>query len=145
MRELVEGVTFRQFAAMAKRMGWTAEELGAEFRGVAENEPAVSYFARVLRGDPDWNVVIPFRSVIAKYVRAAANLIADGRLRACACGCGSPVFGRDRLAWPDCKALSGTVGTPAKRGCLYPDMGKPLPAILAGCTGGFPTKTGHVS
>ena len=103
MRQLVDGVTFRQFAAMAKRMGWTAEELAAEFRGIAENEPAVSYFVRVLRGDPGWDVVIPFRSVIAKYVRAAANLIADDR--ACACGCGSPVFGRDRLAWPDCKAL----------------------------------------
>lgn len=102
MREQVEGISYRQFAALAKIMRWTAEELATEFRGIAETEPAAIYFARLLRGDPDWSVVIAFRPVIAKYLRAAINLIADGRLRACACGCGSPVFGRERLAWPDC-------------------------------------------
>ncbi len=105
MREFSEGVTFRHFFSIAKIRGWTVEELAAESRGVAEKEPASSYFARVFRGDPDWNVVIPFQSLISKYVRAASHLIADGQIRACACGCGSPVFGRDRLAWPDCTAL----------------------------------------
>lgn len=103
MRELLEGVTYRQFAAMAKLMDWTAEDLGAEFRGITEGEPAAHYFARVLRGDPDWSVVIASRSIIGKYLRAAHHLFVDGRLRACACGCGSAVFGRDRLAWPECK------------------------------------------
>ena len=89
---------------MAKLLGWSVEELVAEFRGIADGEPTASYIARVLRGDPDWNVVIPFRSMILKYLRAAQHLIADGKIRSCSCGiCGSPVFGRDRLAWPDCK------------------------------------------
>jgi hypothetical protein len=103
MREQVEGITFGNFAAVAKRMRWTADDLALEFRGIAEKEPAASYFSRVLRGDPAWSVVIPFRSVIAKYLRAVAELKADGQIRLCGCGCGSPVFGRDRLAWPDCK------------------------------------------
>jgi len=120
MRELYAGVTLRNFSSLAKRMGWTAEELGAEFRGVTEKEPAASYFARVLRGDPDWSVVIPFRSVIAKYVKTATLLIRDGRIRACGCGCGSPVFGRDRLAWPDCKVRSRNGRDGREAGVLLP-------------------------
>ncbi len=120
MREQVEGISYRQFAALAKIMRWTAEELATEFRAIAENEPAASYFARVLRGDPGWDVVIPFRSVIAKFVRAATHLIADDRLRACVCGCGSPVLGRDRLAWPDCTALP-------RNGRDCREMGAPVP------------------
>ncbi len=103
MREQVEGVTFGNFAAVAKRMRWTADELASEFRGVAEKEPASNYFSRVLRGDPDSSVVIPYRSVIAKYLRATFELRAEGQVRLCLCGCTSPVFGRDRLAWPNCK------------------------------------------
>ena len=60
MREQIEGLTFANFAAVAKRMRWTADELASEFRGVAEKEPASSFCSRVLRGDPDWSVVIPF-------------------------------------------------------------------------------------
>jgi hypothetical protein len=103
IRELVDGITFRQFAAMAELMHWTVEELVTEFRGIAGGETTSSFCSRVLRGDPDWNVVIPYRRMILKYVRAVHHLIADGKIRACACGCGSPVVGRDRLAWPDCK------------------------------------------
>lgn len=103
MREQFEGISFQNFAAVAKRMGWTVDELALEFRGIAEKEPAPSYFWRILRGDPDWSVVIPYRSVIAKYLRATVELRAEGQLRLCACGCTSPVFGRDRLAWPNCK------------------------------------------
>lgn len=106
MREQVEGVSFQNFAAVAKRMRWKADELASEFRGIAEKEPASSYFSRVLRGDPDWSVVIPFRSVIAKYLRAVVELRAEGEVRLCLCRCGSPVFGRDRLAWPDCKRVA---------------------------------------
>ncbi len=71
MRELAEGVMYRQFAAMAKIAGWTVEELAAEFRGIAEREPAPSYFARVLRGDPDWSIVIPFRPATQRSVSRA--------------------------------------------------------------------------
>jgi hypothetical protein len=58
MRELVEGVTFKNFAAVAHLMKWTAEDLGLEFRGIAEREPPPAYFARVLRGDPSKDEVI---------------------------------------------------------------------------------------
>ena len=101
MREFREGLPFEHFVAVAELLGWTVDELAEEFKGVLENP--TNFFTRVLREDPSGDVVIPFKSVIAKYSRASRHLIADGRLRACACGCGSPVFGRDRLAWPDCK------------------------------------------
>jgi hypothetical protein len=101
VRESLEGVTFRQFAAIAKLMHWTVDELAAEFKGDLEN--ATNFFTRVLREDPSGDVIIPFKSVIAKYLRAARHLIADGKIRTCACGCGSPVFRRDRVAWRDCK------------------------------------------
>jgi hypothetical protein len=101
MRELREGVSYRNFSSIAEIMHWTVDELAAEFKGDLEN--ATNFFTRVLREEPSGDVVIPFKSVIAKYLGAARHLIADGKIRICTCGCCSPVFGRDRLAWPDCK------------------------------------------
>ena len=98
-RELFEGVTFRDFAALARMKGWTAEGLGQEFPGVNSPEPSVAYFGRVLHGRAGWDSVIPYRRVIEKYVREARLLIADNKLRACGCGCGSPLlFPRLRFA-----------------------------------------------
>ena len=116
MREFQEGITFRQFAEISRLMGWTVEELATEFKGIAEKEPAASLFARVLRGDPDWCVVIPFRPVILKYLRAVQHLIADGKIRTCACGCRSPVL--DAIGWlgPTANSNPRAVTTAAKRG-----------------------------
>ena len=86
MGEVRRIVAFASFSALAARASWTAQELAAEFRGVIEtgHEPIEHWFGRVLRGNPSGEVVIPFRSVIAKYVRAVRHLNRrrpDSRLR----------------------------------------------------------------
>jgi hypothetical protein len=97
-REFSEGITFRDFAALAKLTGWMAEDLAREFPGIAASdggfsgETSETYFGRVLNGRPGWGAVIPYRRVIEKYLREARLLIAAGKLRSCVCGCGSPVF-----------------------------------------------------
>ncbi len=54
MRDQVEGVTFGNFAAIAKIKHWTVEELAAEFRGIAEKSPpqlaSPAYFAEIQTG-----------------------------------------------------------------------------------------------
>jgi len=141
---MAEGVTYRQFAAMAKIAGWTADELGAEFRGIAEREPAPSYFARVLRGEPDSGVVIPFGSVIAKYVRASRHLIAEASCaRALAAAdrrSSGAIASRGRIAKP---ALEPT-GTAAKWGSLYHDRGKGASSDFDALCGIWDAKAGHV-
>ena len=91
-REFTEGIAFRDFAALAKLQGWTAEELAREFPGVNSPEPSVAYFTRVIQGRPNPDVAIPYRRIIEKYLREARMLIAAGKLRSCGCGCGSPLF-----------------------------------------------------
>jgi hypothetical protein len=51
-REFSVGVTFRNFAALAKLKGWTAESLAQEFPGVNSPESSVAYFTRILHGRP---------------------------------------------------------------------------------------------
>jgi hypothetical protein len=97
-REFFQGIAFKDFSALAKLKGWSAQELAHEFPGIAasdgrfEGETSGTYFERVLHGDPSRHVVIPYRRVIEKYLREARLLIAAGLLRTCRCGCGSPVF-----------------------------------------------------
>jgi hypothetical protein len=84
--------TLRRWAKLAD---WSLEELAAEFAGInSPTESAVTYFGRVLKGQPDWDCTIPFRRLIEKYKRMVEILVHDGRLRACPCGCGAPIFRR---------------------------------------------------
>ena len=63
-KEYSVGVTYRDFAALARLADWTAAELAAEFPGINSPEPSPAYFARVFKGEPEWDLVIPFRRVI---------------------------------------------------------------------------------
>ena len=92
-------VTFKEFAALARRRGWTAQSLAERFRGRIGN-PA-EFFHRVLSNKFD-DSMIPFRSVIDFYDLAITGPQKADRLR-CACGCGRVVFDRKRYALPGCK------------------------------------------
>jgi len=105
-REMVLGVSFRDFAALARKKLWTGEYLAREFKGAIEGEPASSFFGRVLGGDPSPDVVIPYLRIIRAYLTAVSELIADRRLRVCACGCGSPVFGKNQTAREGCAKVA---------------------------------------
>lgn len=91
-KEYSVGVTYRDFAALARLADWTAAELAAEFPGINSPEPSPAYFARVFKGDPEWNLVIPFTRVIDKYLRMVEILMREKKLRACPDGCGAPLF-----------------------------------------------------
>jgi len=110
-RELWEGVSYAKFAALARRMGWTAEYLAGVLRGKFEvrGETFEAYFDRVLHCRPGGEVVIPFRSVIEHFLVGVEHLARDGKLALCACGCGSFAGGGGRLAWETCSRKSASV------------------------------------
>jgi hypothetical protein len=106
-RELRAGVSFKNFAALASKKSWTVADLSRTFKQgfdsrLLGNESSASFFRRVLECDPNPNVAIPYVGIVNYYLTAASELIADERLRGCACGCGSPVFGTAVYAWDDC-------------------------------------------
>ena len=99
-------VTFKDFAAVAKKRGLTVESLADRFRGKIENPS--EFFERVMSckyksEDRSW-VVIPYRSIIEFY-NEELHYFKDTnqKHRQCACGCGSPVFDRKKWASPACK------------------------------------------
>ena len=95
-------ITFKDFAALASKRGHTAESLAERFRGKIE-EPR-EFFERVMscrwRGEDRSNVVIPYRSVTQglHYFQDS-----NAKHRQCACGCGLPVFDRQKWASPGCR------------------------------------------
>lgn len=84
-RPRVPAITFADFAALAKRRGWTLDFLAERFRGqIDDPQGARGYFARVLdRRHAD--VVIAHNSVLAFCLERL------GTDRVCACGCGRPL------------------------------------------------------
>ena len=103
-REMVEGVRFDDFMTVAKRAGWDAQGLAEMFAGKIDK--AGDLFKRIFAGNPhpntgrcQWDTVIPYVSVITKYIEMRDMLAADGRLRLCSCGCKRPVGkGQSRAA-----------------------------------------------
>jgi hypothetical protein len=99
-------VTFKDFAALAKKRGHTAESLADRFRGKIEN--ASEFFERVMtcrsHGEDRSGVVVPYRSVIEFYLEEL-HYFGDSheKHRRCACGCGAPVFDRKKWASPSCR------------------------------------------
>jgi hypothetical protein len=99
-------VTFKDFAAIAKKRGHSPESLAEIFRGKIE-EPR-EFFERVMgcryKGEDRSGVFIPYRSVIGFY-RQELHCFADSntKQRRCACGCGLPVFDRQKWATPGCR------------------------------------------
>ena len=90
------GVTFRDFAELAKRKGWSVQFLAEAFRGRIE-DPS-EFFHRVLtcqyRGEDRSWAVIPYLSVVDFYCKEVSPLVTEGSVRLCGCMCGMPVYGR---------------------------------------------------
>lgn len=132
--ELVEGCSYGKFASLARRKEWSAEYLAETFRGKLEarDEPLPHYFRRVLACDPSPEVVIPYGSVIEKFLTAVEELARDQKLALCRCGCGSyPGAGR-RLAWDSCREPTSEAQIRARKaaagrlnGGLRDSTGKP--------------------
>ncbi len=105
------GVTFKDFAVLAKRRGWTPEFLAEEFRGKIE-EPS-EFFHRVLsckyKGEDRSWVVIPYLSVLEFYNRELSPLIVEGEVRLCECKCGRRVHGKKRYASAACRKKDSAV------------------------------------
>ena len=99
-------VTFKAFAAVAKRRGHTPESLAELFRGMIE-EPR-EFFERVMacryKGENRSGVVLPYRNVIEWYRKEVSYFMdASRKQRVCLCGCGAPVFDRKKWATPGCR------------------------------------------
>jgi len=92
-------VSFRNFAALAKRKGWKPEFLAVQFRGKVDSPS--EFFHRVLGGEHG-NVVIPFHTVLDFYHQEQSPLIQDEAVM-CACGCRKPVSGRQRYSSGSCR------------------------------------------
>ena len=94
-------VTFGDFAALARRRGWTKEFLAERFHGRID-EPR-KFFEAVWQGQYA-ATVIPFNSVLGFYKRELGlHRMESGRDRRCACGCGARVFDRKKWAGPACR------------------------------------------
>ena len=109
-RELIDGVTFREFVDLAKKNGWTIDDLAREFRGGFGGSPgdpgfetSRHYFARIFDGDPSLKSVIVYRTVVEKYFRAVRYSTIGDHVRRCACSCGHPVWGRKQTATDACR------------------------------------------
>lgn len=94
-----QAITFRDFAELARRRGWTVDDLAGRFNGCIERP--TEFFTRVLSGKFK-DSVIPFRGVLEFYQAAVAGPRSSAR-PTCACGCGRVVFDRKRYALPGCK------------------------------------------
>ena len=93
-------VSFRDFAALADRKGWTPEFLAGEFRGKVDNPS--EFFHRVLDGKHG-DVVIPYRPVLDLYHKELSPLIDEPAVRLCVCGCQKRVYGRKQYASNYCR------------------------------------------
>lgn len=135
-KEYSVGVTYRDFAALARLADWRVEELAAEFPGInAPTETSATYFARVLKGTPDCESVIPFRRLITKHLRMVEILMRANKLRTCPCGCATPLFypRQQRADHSVCWRLGRWSGTDwltkqARRGVLASRQG-PLKSV----------------
>lgn len=113
--------TFSDFAALARREGWTKGFLRElcqpwydDAAGGLGHEPLSSFLDRLL--DPRRsagarasfrlretraNCVLPYRPLLELYARTLAPTLDD--LRPCACGCGKGVLGRKKFASDTCR------------------------------------------
>jgi len=92
-------VNFASFADLARRRGWSVDELAARFAGRIDR-PA-EFFSRVL-GDKFKENIIVFRSVLEFYQAAITGPTSTAR-PTCACGCSKQVFDRKKWATPGCR------------------------------------------
>jgi hypothetical protein len=112
LREWSRGVTFAQFAGLAKLVGWDASDLAEMFPAVSAGgqyqERADLFFKRVLSCDPNSEVTIPYRPVIERYLIEARRQVEAGRLRCCALWVRYPLRSTKDLV----RLCTGTPGRP---------------------------------
>jgi hypothetical protein len=114
IREFLDGVSFREFRAMASAYTWSVdrilEHIGPHAFGGPSTSPyyesPTAYLTRVLRPAHavDDDLVIPYRCLIQLYVeqtRLPRATRSDSRR--CRCGCGSPVWGTYHFAADSCR------------------------------------------
>jgi hypothetical protein len=97
-------LTFKEFSQLATKRNHTAESLAALFRGKID-QPR-DFFERVMscRLKDCSDLPIPYRSVIEFYQRELHSIAdTNARHRRCVCGCGQPVFDRQKWATHGCK------------------------------------------
>ena len=101
-RLLTYGITFKEFASLARSRGWTPEYLAQKFRGKIDGPS--EFFHRVLSGKPDWSVVIPYRSILELYWNEMSPILDENKsVRVCLCGCNQRVYGRKQYAQSYCR------------------------------------------
>jgi len=127
IRELIEGVTFREFRELAIREGWTTQKLTDELKGKFGGpvhsdfyERPLRYFEQVLSPDRrKEEIVIPYLCIIELYI-AVTRLEPTDRTkivtRRCACGCGSAVWRGRRYAARTCQQRGPASRTAAETG-----------------------------
>ncbi len=123
-------ITNQDFAALARRRNWSVEFLAHTFRRKIETPN--EFFHGVVSGKRP-EVVIPFGSVIDFYRQYIDTQLLDGQ-RACACGCGQPIFSRQKWASPRCKKRIARqrVADTKKGGSQLPDFVEPKPGQISG-------------
>jgi hypothetical protein len=111
-------ITFGQFRKVARQREWSLEWLVEQCK--AELDRPTDTIRRVLEGarveghqqggkwvTPYWDdmseVVLPYRCLIALYQRATEPVPALAGERACACGCGAEVRGKQKYASAACR------------------------------------------
>ena len=93
-------VTFKDFSALMELKGWTPEFLAEQFKGKIEGP--LKFFQRMMVGKPNWDVIIPYRSVLVSYHEELAPFVREGKVRLCICGCGRRVYDRKDYASRSC-------------------------------------------
>jgi hypothetical protein len=101
-------ITFGEFRNLAKQRGWIFEWLLEQVKG--ELDKPTDTLRRIMYGAlvdgkhqllPD--VVIPYTCLIELYQRATQPKPALTGEKACACGCGGALRGKQRYASPLCR------------------------------------------
>lgn len=93
-------ITCGQFRAVAKRQGWTEDDVVAQCRGQIDELGRTIH--RIMVTNPA-DTVIPYACMIEMYQKATSAPKAQPGERCCACGCGGKVRGKQRFATSACQ------------------------------------------
>jgi len=94
------GISFKDFANLANRKGWTPEYLTERFRGKIDNPS--QFFHRCL-DSKNKNMIIPYRSIISLYQEELNSAASDGSIPSCLCGCKRRVHGKKKYFSGACR------------------------------------------
>jgi hypothetical protein len=131
-------VTFRAFRQVAKQRGWSLAWLVEQCK--ADLDRPTDIIRRVLEGArveghrdgdtwvaPYWadmaEVALPYPCLLALYQRATRPVPAVAGERACACGCGTQVRGKQRSASVACRKRVSRRGATGPQRTMKPATG----------------------